>query len=125
MSLIVHTARISTRDPDRFDVTRSGAWRWAKREGKAEDLAPSHPFAPSLPLLMSAKKGVLTFGEYERMYTSEMRASYIRNRAAWDALLARPRVVMFCYEVDARECHRSLLASILVKLGATYAGELS
>jgi uncharacterized protein YeaO (DUF488 family) len=124
MSLVVYTARISTRDPDRFDVTRKGAHDWAKKTGRPEHEAPSHPFAPSIGLLMATKRGELSFGEYEPRYLAEMRQSYRRHRSAWSDLLARARVAIFCYCVDPLACHRSLLADILGKLGAHVQGEL-
>lgn len=124
MALEVWTARISTRDPDRFDVTRKGAWQWSKKTKRPEMDAPSHPFAPSIGLLMRAKRGELSFGEYDPLYIAEMRRSYRMNREAWMALIARGRVAIFCYCVDPAECHRSLLAGILGKLGADVHGEL-
>lgn len=118
--LIVHTARISTRDPDRFDITRKGAWL-LQRAGKE---APGDPFAPSWPLLRAAKAGELTTRAYEVEYLIEMRVSYRDRRPEWEAFLARRRVVVFCYEVDPLECHRSLFAEICRKLGADVRGEL-
>jgi hypothetical protein len=124
--LVVWTARISSRDPDRFDVTRAGAWRWGQRSvDRRERDAPGHPFAPSIGLLGKAKRGEIAFAAYAPLYLAEMRKSYREHRAAWDALLARPRVVLACYEVDPRECHRSLLATILGNLGADVRGERS
>lgn len=123
-ALEVYTARVSTRDPDRFDITRKGAWEWAKRTGRPEIEAPSHPFAPSIGLLMAAKRGALSFGEYEPLYLAEMRVSYRRYRAAWNALLARRRVVVFCYCITRDECHRGLFAWILWRFGAADRGEL-
>lgn len=62
---------------------------------------------------------------YEPAFFEEMRRSYVTNRAAWDALLARPRVVLLCYCADADRCHRRILrVDILPKLGAVDAGEL-
>ena len=61
-------------------------------------------------------------------YTEEMRRSYRRNRRVWDGLLTLPAQTLACYcAPDAGgvlRCHRVLLAAMLVKLGATYAGEL-
>jgi hypothetical protein len=55
----------------------------------------------------------------------EMRVSFVERRPAWKALLARDRVVLVCFCFDASHCHRTLLAGILEKLGATVAGEVS
>lgn len=129
--LQVFTARISSRDPDRLDVTR----RSAGPDGL--------PFAPSAGLLAMGKSGRLPFLDYDLAYRAEMRVCYgippwrwtaleqeahkrgVRpNRATWDAILARPRVVAACYCTDPEACHRSLLADIWGKLGADVRGEV-
>lgn len=115
--LEVWTARISTRDPDAFNVTR-----------KSGDPV----FAPSWPLLKSAldrrRAGIPstdeTWATYSKSYLQEMTRSYAANRPAWDALLARPRVVLTCYCTNAERCHRTLLAKVLKHLGADFKGEL-
>ena len=130
--LAVYTARIGTRDPDRFDVTR----RSAGPEGL--------PFAPSWDILRPALDArrqaeqlragghlagadaveAAAWATYEPLYREEMRASYRKVRPAWDALLARRRAVLCCYCVDPAHCHRRLLAAILVTLGAEDRGEV-
>lgn len=115
--LIVWTAHISTRHPDRFNITRGSG-------GPAAD-----PFAPSWPLLREAKRLLAAnpaegWDWYQPRYVAEMRVSYAIFPEAWAALLARGRVVATCYCVDATRCHRSLLACILGKLGADVRGEL-
>jgi hypothetical protein len=127
VTLKAHTApirrSISALDPliPVLDVTRkSGGER-------------GHPFAPSWallgPFLASRKAGnVLTDDDWERYskaYTMEMRTSYRDNRAAWDALLLLPSVILTCYCGNHHRCHRTLLArDILPKLGAEYCGEV-
>jgi len=127
VTLKAHTApirrSISALDPliPVLDVTRkSGGER-------------GHPFAPSWellgPFLASRKAGNrLTdddWNEYAKAYTAEMRASYRDNRAAWDALLLLPSVILTCYCNKYERCHRTILArDILPKLGATYCGEV-
>lgn len=121
MSLLVLSARISYGGADRLDVTRKGAWL-AQKAGKD---APGEPWAPSWPLLKAAKAGELSFDEYDVRYLAEMRESYRQRRAVWDALLARPRVVLCCYCTDPEHCHRFILRTrILPKLGATDGGEV-
>ena len=126
-ALKVHTApirrSIAALDPlvPVLDVTRkSGGER-------------GHPFAPSWellePFLASRKAGnPLTDDDWERYvkaYTAEMRASYRDNRAAWDALLLLPSVILTCYCNKHERCHRTILArDILPKLGAEYCGEV-
>lgn len=117
MTLVVWTARISTRDPDALNITR-----------KSGDPV----FAPSWPLLKTAldrRKAGLPKTEadwktYAASYLREMAVSYDAHRAHWDALLARQRVVLTCYCTDPNRCHRRILARVLVKLGAEDMGEL-
>jgi uncharacterized protein YeaO (DUF488 family) len=61
---------------------------------------------------------------YVEEYLKAMGRSHRFHRAAWDALLARERVVLVCYCTDAKRCHRSILARILESLGAINRGEL-
>lgn len=119
--LLVLTARLSYGGPDRLDVTRLGAAR-AELAGKD---AVGEPFAPSWGLLQQGKRRRLSFADYEKRFVAEMRRSYVTNRAAWDALLARPRVVLCCYCTTAEECHRAILRGrILPALGAVDGGEV-
>lgn len=90
------------------------------------------PFAPSWAILRPALAKLRQGGavaeqgwaEYVPAYLGEMRASYRAHRPAWDALLARGRVVLGCHCRDRARCHRGLVAGILVKLGAVDHGEL-
>lgn len=120
MPLQVYTARVGTRDPDALQVT---LWRNHDADG--------HAFAPSMMLLKwglgHRRAGTATPDierEYADRYRDEMRAGYRRDRAAWDALLARPRVVLLCFCPAGAFCHRRVLAGILTKLGAVDCGEL-
>ena len=150
MTLRVHTARVSYAGPDRLDVTRKSAgpdgiafapsWailrpaldalrcaealRAASECGPVEGADPAR-FADAAAHLCHAA-GIVreaTWALYREAYTMEMRESYRRNRAAWDALLAREQTTLVCYCVDPAKCHRALLAAILVKLGARDMGE--
>lgn len=152
MTLAVHTARIGHRDPDVLDVTRKSAgpdgiafapsWailkpaldalRCAESMRSAAD-APPFPeadpvrYAEGAEAMRRAAETVRgsTWALYSAAYLAEMRESYRTQRAAWDALLARERVVLVCYCTDAERCHRTPLArDILPRLGAQYAGEV-
>lgn len=118
MTLQVHTARISTRDPDRFDVARKTA-----KEGLF--LAPSWDILS--PVLLARRSGTPeteVWAFYVRAYRLEMRRSYVQFRGLWDALLRRERVVLTCFCRDPSHCHRSILREhILPRLGAVDAGE--
>ena len=130
MTLTVHTARISTRDPDRFDVTRGSG------RGDGLAFAPSQSIlTPALTLrnMAAASNGPgavavenAMWALYAPAYVAEMRASYRRDRGPWLRLLACERAVLVCYCANHEHCHRTLLArEILPRLGATYAGELT
>lgn len=120
MSLTVHTARVSYGGSDRLDVTRKGGNRLGIYFAPSWDLLS--------PYLAKRKAGTLTdhdWTAYVAAYTREMRESFLTSRRLWDAVLAMPEVTLVCYCTDPARCHRTVLAEILVKLGATYAGERS
>ena len=131
--LRVYTSRITSRDPDRLDITA--------KSGKLHGLA----FAPSWRILepaltarraakeiraqgrhgLAAKTDEQAWDVYVPAFIEEMRLSYRVRREAWDWLLAKERVVLVCYCVEPERCHRRLLASqILPKLGALDCGEI-
>jgi hypothetical protein len=140
VGLAVFTARISSQDPDRFDITRKSggpggtifAPSWAilkpALEARATAVAmlaeakrqPEHrTFHEGLALAVEAE----AWAVYVPAYRLEMLASWRAHRTAWEALLARTRVVLVCYCTSER-CHRRLLAGYLVKLGAVDGGEI-
>lgn len=147
--LQVFTAHVSTRDPDRVDVTRKSggvaglpfapSWRIlmpaidARRQAerlmaaaRAEELLDAPDRCDEWALAEEAARIVgEAWAVYEPAYLAEMRVSYRENRAAWDALLARRRVVLVCYCPTRERCHRGLLAGrILPAFGATDHGEI-
>jgi hypothetical protein len=150
MTLIVHTARISSRDPDRFDVTRKSggeagapfAPSWAilrpaldarnmanRRREMAEEMRKRTMDPESLANanrldLAAADDERRAWTAYVPAFTAEMRESYRRHPETWRRLLTRDRVVLVCYCTDPERCHRTLLAGILGKLGADVRGEL-
>lgn len=139
MTLHVQSARINYSGPDRLDVTR-------KSGTDGLFLAPSWAILrPALDAMNAAKEewdfyaneGAWSCGEdarrrldgtwrsYITAYEREMAKSRVENRAQWDALLARERVVLCCYCTDPEHCHRALLrARILPALGAIDEGEV-
>lgn len=67
---------------------------------------------------------------YRDAYVNELRQSYRAHRPAWQALLARDEITCVCFcarrepgEGQRHTCHRAVLASVLVKLGAVDMGE--
>jgi uncharacterized protein YeaO (DUF488 family) len=111
----VHTARITYAGPDRLDVTRKSG---------DPTFAPSWAILrPMLALRRAGGDELAAWPRYVTDYTAEMRASYRSQRAAWHALLARDEVTLVCYCTDPVHCHRTVLAEILGKLGATVRGE--
>ncbi len=148
MTLQVYTARISSRDPDRLDITRNSAGpegiafapSWAilrpaldaRREAEriAEMVGQASEEATGGRLSAVDRAAALdqllapSWEAYASAYLAEMRTSYRANRAAWDALLARSRVVLLCYCTDAAHCHRTLLAERCLRpLGVDVRGE--
>jgi len=131
--LVFHTARINSTAPDRLDITR----KTAGHEGIP--FAPSWRILnPALAMRAQAQKVRLAlpgddladrleatfWALYAEAYRLEMHASYRGvTRAAWTALLARPTATLVCYCTRPEFCHRTVLARILVSLGATYSGE--
>jgi len=123
----VWTARISYRGLDRLDVSR--------KSGNETGIvfAPSWKIlGPYLALRRVAPINSEQWQRYTEAYTQEMRVSYRRHRVVWEALLegnatlAGPdseTVTLCCYCVDPSRCHRTILAEILGKLGATVMGE--
>lgn len=114
----VWTARISTKDPDRFDITR-----------KSGDPVFAPSWALLGPLIQSRREGHHQsdpeWKQYAATYLKEMAKSRRLNPAAWEALLARQRVVLVCYcSVNPKRCHRRILARILASMGAVDRGEL-
>ena len=80
-------------------------------------------FAPTWDMVMGHKRGTVSDAEYVERYYALMRRSYREHRAAWDELLSQDEATLLCYCAKGKFCHRTLLAEILVKLGATYEGE--
>ena len=124
MTLHVQSARINYGGPERLDVTR-------KSGTDGLFLAPSWKILR--PALDARRRETdepsrhvsVAWANYVSAYFDEMRRSYVDNRAAWTALLARERVVLCCYCTDPEHCHRALLRGrILPALGAVDEGEI-
>lgn len=113
----VWTARISCNDKDVFNITR-------KSGNKV--FAPSWDILGPMVQIKKAGRGATDeeWKAYAASYLKEMARSYRVERAAWEALLARKRVVLTCYCTDPNHCHRRILARILASLGADDHGEL-
>lgn len=150
MTLTVYTARVSYGGDDRLDITRksagadgisfapswdiltpaldgrrvTGAMRDAAGLTRAKNAADSR-VAESADEMVRAADILDTsmWGLYRQAFLGEMRESYRTQRPAWDALLARESVTLVCYCTDPARCHRTVLASILAKLGAINEGE--
>nr|WP_320013521.1 hypothetical protein [uncultured Desulfobacter sp.] len=52
-----------------------------------------------------------------------MQKSYRENSRIWKGVLGRDEVTLFCFCASGTDCHRSLLAGYLEKLGAEYMSE--
>ena len=131
MTLEVHTARLGYRGPDWLDVSLQGNMRRAEAGEPGGHRGLGLAFAPSpdllYPFLSKRKFKGITDADWElyaEAYTAEMRSRYRRWRPVWDTLLAESHVVLLCFCTDANQCHRTVLAGILAKLGATNSGEI-
>lgn len=62
--------------------------------------------------------------EYTEQYYKLMRNSYRNNKQKWIDVLNSNRYVFVCYCNSNSFCHRQLLTKILIKLGATFDGEI-
>jgi hypothetical protein len=130
VTLHVWTARMGYRGDDWLDVSLQGNMRRAEKGETGGHQGIGLVFAPSpeilYPVLSARRFRRLTptvWSGYVEAYKAEMRASYRRGRPAWDALLARDTVTLLCFCNDPQECHRTVLAGILGKLGAVVEGE--
>lgn len=133
--MILWTAQYRCHDVDRVDVTRAGCER-ALKAGKP---APGAFLAPSWGLLRQGlaerraakdeEEKAAAWARYEAAYLDELRVSYRRCRAEWDAFLARERLVLVCFcsgeDAAAGRCHRFVAGRCYGKLGADYRGELA
>ena len=130
MTLACWTARLGYRGDDWLDVSLQGNTRRADAGEIGGHRGIGLLFAPSpgllYPYLSKRRFGKLTRSDsprYRDAYTDEMRDSYRTYRPAWAALLALESVTLLCFCTDASECHRTVLAAILGKLGADVRGE--
>lgn len=90
--------------------------------------------SPALKAFKAAKTAAEknnAFVMYAIAYKDEMRESWRTRRAEWERLLGRETLTLQCYCVDARYCHRTLLARDILpgacaRLGIDYVfcGEL-
>ena len=135
MTLRVHTARLSYVGADRLDITRAGADAYRKRTGltwEGEAFAPSWTIVWPIIKLRREVRDLGAYADsvllaawraYEPAFTEEMRRSYRRNRESWDALLARESVTLCCTCTNPDQCHRRIVARLLVACGAVDCGE--
>lgn len=138
VTLQVYTSRISSRDPDKLDVTRKSgsefgvmfAPSWAilrptlaARTGAKERIKCGAP-ADHPAVLADLARAEAAWAAYVPAYLAEMRESYRCHRDVWKHMLGVERRVLVCYCADPERCHRTLLAGILSKLGAVVHGEL-
>ena len=107
--MIVRTARMNYRGPDRLDITVKG------------EAPVGRAFAPTWPMVIAAKKARKDgtedayWPEYVAAYYERMRVSYRRWRGQWSTVLGMEQVTLVCFCPDSPEkrCHRFLLVKIL------------
>jgi len=101
---ILGTARISTTDPDRLNITIKSA----DPAGKV--------LAPTWDMVMASKSGKITWEQYTEQYLALLRGRYAQNKQPFLDILARDRVILTCYCTDHTHCHRSLAMQVLQKI---------
>lgn len=119
MTLRFHTAPMSFRGDDKLDVTRGTGGPFGQAFAPSDELL--------WPLIAKRKRQGLTdadWADFSDRFRAEMRESYRRRRADWEALLGGETATLCCHCPRPERCHRGLLASILVRLGAVYEGEV-
>lgn len=101
-SVHLWTARYNYSGNDRYDITvKSG----------------DTTFSPTWQLVMRFKNNQMTWEEYTEQYTQLMRNSYLTNKEHWLNLLQNSSITLVCFCVNPIQCHRTLLAEMLVKTG--------
>jgi len=139
----VFTSRVSYPGADGLNVTRKSGTTLGKAFAPSWSiLIPAKAALTEAKLLASRgltlesqQKADRAWETYTHEYTHEMRESYRAGRrrtgsetlppiGPWLEVLSMSRVVLMCYCTDPNRCHRIILASILVKCGATYLGEV-
>lgn len=117
----IRTARLHRYDgADALDITRAS--------GRGDGLALAPSWSILRPVLALRRAGALTdeaWSRYVEAYTAEMRASYRRERAAWERILGADRTLL-CYCDDPARRHRTVAARLLVAASrgrAVFGGE--
>lgn len=108
--MIVYTSRYDYCGSDRLDITRKGNVERA--------------FMPTWSMIRDHKNKIISDSDYIERYYKLMRWSYKKYRSRWDDILNSERVTLVCFCKAGHFCHRYILKDILVKLGATYGGEI-
>lgn len=75
-------------------------------------------FAPTWEMVKGYKSGAISEIQYTNMYLDLMRESYMYKPNVWGNLLSMESVTLVCYCATGQFCHRHLLMSYLVQLGA-------
>lgn len=113
--LRVYTSQVGRyRGPDGLDTTIKSS------SGIGRVFAP-----PSWGMVMGLKRGRVSWEAYTGWYLGHLRRMREERRDAFEALLARDRVVLLCYCRPGERCHRRLLAQVLAQEGAQDAGEIA
>ncbi len=91
-------------------------------------------FAPTWDMVLSLKRGEITWDVYRRRYTALMRERYTSNPSDFLDTLSNDELIVCCYCKDThattKHCHRYILVEILQKvaahhsIGFEYIGEI-
>lgn len=71
-------------------------------------------FAPSWDIVMGLKRNEISWEDYKHKYQLMMKHSQQINRERWLEIIQQEDVLLVCYCPKPDQCHRSLLAEMLV-----------
>lgn len=107
--LTVYTSQFRYNGPHRLDTTAKG----------------SNIFGPTWDIVQKIKSKRINEEIYSAYYKAQMLESYYNNPKYWTNLLSLDKIVLVCYCNSNVFCHRHLLKSYLMDLGAIDGGEIS
>ena len=75
-----------------------------------------HAFAPTWPMVIGYKNGLIDEEEYEQRYVRILEDSLRQNPEAWEYLLSFDAIAVACYCNPSVFCHRHVLVSFIDQL---------
>jgi uncharacterized protein YeaO (DUF488 family) len=110
----VYTSRIGESQKEAVDATTKA----------------KHPLAPGWDIVLDLKNGKISWVQYKEEYLARLRKLW-RQKPEEFLNLLKDGTVLVCYCKDHTQCHRTILAEVLVKIGKLrginiiYGGEIT